>query len=50
MSGSCISEQASAGRTAMRIAPELLREARELAREVGWTEGERRARSAAGDG
>lgn len=41
---------ASAGRTAMRIAPELLREARELAREVGWTEGERRARSAAGDG
>ena len=33
------------GRTLMKISPEVLREARELAREVGWTEGERRAGS-----
>jgi serine/threonine-protein kinase len=35
------------GRTLMRISPEVLREARELANEVGWTEGEERAASAA---
>ncbi|HUQ08573.1 MAG TPA: protein kinase [Kofleriaceae bacterium] len=37
------------GRTLMRISPEVLREARELASEVGWTEGEERARSAVND-
>jgi hypothetical protein len=30
----------------MKIAPEVLKEARELAREVGWTEGETRATAA----
>jgi predicted ATPase len=39
----------SPGRTLMRISPEVLSEARELAREVGWTEGEQRASSAARD-
>lgn len=38
------------GRTLMRISADLLREARELAHEVGWTEGESRARTAAGEG
>lgn len=37
----------SPGRTLMRISPEVLHEARELAHEVGWTEGEQRASSAA---
>jgi len=37
----------SPGRTLMRISPEVLHEARELAHEVGWTEGEERASSAA---
>ncbi|MBL8621105.1 MAG: hypothetical protein JNK64_07360 [Myxococcales bacterium] len=37
---------ASPGRTLMKIAPEVLKEARELAREVGWTEGESRATAA----
>jgi len=37
---------ASSGRTLMKIAPEVLKEARELAREVGWTEGETRATAA----
>jgi hypothetical protein len=37
------------GRTLMRISPEVLREARELASEVGWAEGEERARSAVSD-
>jgi serine/threonine-protein kinase len=36
----------SPGRTLMRISPEVLHEARELAHEVGWTEGEERARAA----
>ncbi len=36
----------SPGRTLMRISPEVLREARELAQEVGWTEGAERARAA----
>jgi len=37
---------ANPGRTLMKIAPEVLKEARELAREVGWTEGETRATAA----
>jgi tetratricopeptide (TPR) repeat protein len=37
------------GRTLMRISPEVLKEARELASEVGWTEGEERARAAVND-
>ena len=37
----------SPGRTLMRISPEVLHEAQELAHEVGWTEGEQRASSAA---
>ncbi len=37
------------GRTLMRISPEVLREARELASEVGWSEGEERASAASRD-
>ncbi len=37
------------GRTLLKISPDALREARELAREVGWSEGEARATSAARD-
>lgn len=39
----------SPGRTLMRISPEVLSEARELAKEVGWLEGEQRASSASRD-
>lgn len=39
----------SAGRTLLRISPDVLREARELAREVGWTEGVTRASAAVRD-
>lgn len=37
------------GRTQLKISPDVLREARELAREVGWTEGVTRATAAAND-
>lgn len=36
----------TAGRTLLKISPDVLREARELAREVGWTEGVNRATTA----
>ncbi|MBK9034766.1 MAG: AAA family ATPase [Myxococcales bacterium] len=36
----------SPGRTLMKISPEVLKEARDLAHEVGWTEGEHRASAA----
>ena len=39
----------SAGRTLLKISPDVLREARELAREVGWTEGVTRASAAVRD-
>ena len=35
------------GRTLLKISPDALREAHELASEVGWSEGEARASSAA---
>jgi len=39
----------TAGRTLLKISPDVLREARELAREVGWTEGVSRASAAVRD-